>query len=109
MEIVGNILILIGSFFLFLGSLGIFRMPDVYNRLQAGTKATTLGAMSLILGVGLLDTGFLVKSIALIIFIVLTNPISSSTIARASHKAGVPLTKESVVDVCKDNAVKEEA
>ena len=109
MTVAGNILILIGSFFLFLGSLGIFRMPDVYNRLQAGTKATTLGAMSLILGVGLLNTGFLVKSIALIIFIVLTNPISSSTIARASHKSGEPLTKESVVDVCKDNAVKEEA
>lgn len=109
MAVAGNILILIGSIFLFLGSLGIFRMPDVYNRLQAGTKATTLGAMSLILGVGFLDGSFIVKSIALIIFIVLTNPISSSTIARASHKSGVPLTKKSVVDVCKDNVKKKEA
>ncbi len=108
MTIVGNILVLIGSFFLFLGSLGIFRMPDVYNRLQAGTKATTLGAMSLILGVGFLDSGFLIKSIAIILFIVLTNPISSSTIARASHKSGVPLTSESVVDVCQDDIKKEE-
>ncbi len=109
MVIVGNILVLTGSFFLFLGALGIFRMPDVYNRLQAGTKATTLGAMSLILGIGFMNSEFLVKSIALIIFIVLTNPISSSTIARASHKSGVPLVKESVVDVCKDNVKKEEA
>ena len=107
MSIAGNILILIGSFFLFLGSLGIFRMPDVYNRLQAGTKATTLGAMSLILGIGFLDYGFLVKSIAIILFIVLTNPISSSTIARASHKSGVPLVDKSVIDVCKDNVKKE--
>ncbi len=109
MVVVGKILVLIGSIFLFLGSLGIFRMPDVYNRLQAGTKATTLGALSLILGVGFMNGSFLVKSIVLIIFIVLTNPISSSTIARASHKAGIPLVKESVVDVCKDNVRKEEA
>ncbi len=109
MAVAGDILILIGSFFLFLGSLGIFRMPDVYNRLQAGTKATTLGAMSLILGVGFLGSGFLIKSIVIVIFIVLTNPISSSTIARASHKSGVPLVARSVVDVCKDNVNKEEA
>lgn len=108
MIIAGDILILIGSLFLLLGSLGIFRMPDVYNRLQAGTKATTLGAMSLILGVGFLHEGFLLKSIALVIFIVLTNPISSSTIARASHKAGVPLTDKSVVDQCPDAIKKEE-
>ena len=108
MTIAGNILILVGSLFLFLGSLGIFRMPDVYNRLQAGTKATTLGAMSLILGIGFLDNDFLVKSIVLIIFIVLTNPISSSTIARASHNSGVPLDAKSVIDVCRDDIKKEE-
>ena len=84
-------------------------MPDVYNRLQAGTKATTLGVMSLSLGIGFLDNDFLVKSIVLILFIVLTNPISSSTIARASHKSGVPLVDKSVIDVCRDDIKKEEA
>ena len=29
-------------------------MPDVYNRIQAGTKAVTLGAMCFLLGVGFL-------------------------------------------------------
>jgi multicomponent Na+:H+ antiporter subunit G len=48
----GLVMLLVGSVFLFLGALGIYRMPDLYNRLQAGTKATTLGAMSTILGVG---------------------------------------------------------
>ena len=51
--IIGGALILIGGAFLLLGGLGIYRMPDVYNRLQAGTKATTLGGMSLILGVAI--------------------------------------------------------
>jgi len=89
-EIIGAILILIGSIFLFLGGLGIFRMPDVYNRLQAGTKATTLGAMSVILGVGFmkLDMGWtwMVKLIIIIIFIAYSNPISSHALARAMYR-----------------------
>ena len=89
-EIIGGILLLIGSIFLFLGGLGIFRMPDVYNRLQAGTKATTLGGMSLILGVGFLmvETNWvwMVKAIIIVIFIAFSNPISSHALARAMYK-----------------------
>ncbi|MCK5169585.1 MAG: monovalent cation/H(+) antiporter subunit G, partial [Bacteroidales bacterium] len=40
-EIIGAILVLSGSVFLFLGALGLVRMPDLYNRIQAGTKAST--------------------------------------------------------------------
>ena len=54
LEYIGMAFILIGGIFLFLGALGILRMPDLYTRLQAGTKASTLGAMSTILGVGFL-------------------------------------------------------
>ncbi len=89
-EIIGGILLLIGSIFLFLGGLGIFRMPDVYNRLQAGTKATTLGGMSLILGVGfmMVETNWvwMVKAIIIVIFIAFSNPISSHALARAMYK-----------------------
>ncbi len=88
MEIIGGILILIGSIFLFLGALGIYRMPDIYNRLQAGTKATTLGAMSLILGVGFLETSWMMKALILIIFIAYSNPLSSHALARAMYKRG---------------------
>lgn len=89
-EIIGGALLLIGSIFLFLGGLGIFRMPDVYNRLQAGTKATTLGGMSLILGVGFLmvETSWMwmVKAVIIVIFIAFSNPISSHALARAMYK-----------------------
>ena len=94
LEIIGGILLLTGSIFLFLGGLGIFRMPDVYNRLQAGTKATTLGGMSLILGVGFLETSWILKSLIIIIFIAYSNPISSHALARAMYKRGhLPLIK----------------
>ena len=41
MIIAGNILMVIGGVFLLLGGFGVLRMPDVFNRIQAGTKATT--------------------------------------------------------------------
>ena len=94
MEIIGSVLILLGSVFLFLGSLGILRMPDIYTRLQAGTKATTLGAMSLILGVGFLEPSWFLKILIIIIFIAYSNPISSHALARAMYKRNkLPLIK----------------
>ena len=88
MIIAGNILMIIGGVFLMLGGFGVFRMPDVFNRIQAGTKATTLGAFSLLLGVGLHQPEWLVKIILIIIFIAVTNPVGSSVLARAAYKKG---------------------
>jgi len=98
MTIVGDIFVLLGSLFLVLGSLGLIRMPDVYNRLQTGTKGTTLGAMSVLLGSAFLAPSLATKAVLLIVFIALANPISSSTIARSAYKAGVPLAEGSVRD-----------
>jgi len=105
MVLLGEILILIGSLFLTLGGLGLIRMPDVYNRLQAGTKATTLGAMSVILGSAFLAPDMMTKALLLIVFIAMANPVSSSTIGRSAYKAGVPLAAGSV----RDDWKKEEA
>ena len=68
-EIIGAVVTLIGSIFLFLGALGLVRMPDVYNRIQAGTKATTLGAMLSLLGVGIMHLDWYGKILVLIIFV----------------------------------------
>lgn len=89
MIIASYIFMVIGGLFLAFGGFGVFRMPDVYNRIQAGTKATTLGAFSLSLGVGLSNPGWLVKILLIIVFIALTNPVGSSTLARAAFKSGV--------------------
>jgi len=91
MIVLGRVLILLGSAFLFLGGLGVLRMPDVYNRLQAGTKATTLGAMTVIIGSALIAPAIATKAVLLVIFIALSNPISSSTVARSAYRAGIPL------------------
>ena len=91
MNLLGDLFTIIGALFCFLGALGLLRMPDVYNRIQAGTKAVTLGSLSLLTGVGLHHPDWWAKLLVVALFILLTNPIGSSTLARAFHNAGVPL------------------
>ncbi len=88
MRVAGDILILIGALFMFLGSLGLLRMPDVYNRIQAGTKAVTLGSLAILLGVALIEPAWSVKLLLIALFILLTSPVGSSTIARAALLTG---------------------
>ncbi|MCK5716171.1 MAG: Na+/H+ antiporter subunit G [Thiomargarita sp.] len=93
--LIGNIFILIGALFLFLGALGLVRMPDVYNRIQAGTKAVTLGSLALLFGMSFLHPDWIPKLVLIALFILLTSPVGSSTIARAAYLTGLqPFTKE---------------
>ena len=98
---IGYGLLAIGAFFMLVSSLGLIRMPDFYNRMQAATKASTLGSMSIIMGVGFLHPDCLFKCFLMTAFILITNPLSSSVLARASYRAGVPMCGESVLDQCK--------
>lgn len=100
-QYVGYALLVIGCFFMVVSALGILRMPDLYNRLQAGTKASTLGAMCTIMGVGFLQPDWLVKCFLLTLFILMTNPLSSSVLARGSLRAGVK-PSSLVIDDCKE-------
>ena len=98
MQYLGTVITAIGTIFLFLGGLGVFRFPDVYNRLQAGTKCTTLGAFLTIIGVGITQPDWLPKALVIALFILITNPISNHALGRASRKSGVSLCDRSVVD-----------
>jgi len=98
MEIVGIIITGIGVLFLMLGNFGVFRLPDVYNRIQAGTKCTTFGTFFTIIGVGIMQPDWFWKCLLIAVFVLVTNPISSHAIARASKKIGVELCERSVVD-----------
>ena len=95
---IGSVICLLGSVFLFLGALGLLRMPDVYNRMQAGTKSTTLGTLLTLVGIGLAEPAWLVKLLVLVMFVLLTNPISSNVLLRAAHDKGIKLTDKTVRD-----------
>jgi multicomponent Na+:H+ antiporter subunit G len=104
MQVIGTIITGIGTLFLFLGSLGVLRLPDVYNRLQAGTKCTTLGAFLTIVGIGIMQPDWLPKTLVIALFILITNPISNHALGRASRKSGVSLCDRSVVDKAEEFA-----
>jgi len=101
-QIIGYIVMGVGVTFLFLGALGVIRFPDVYNRLQAGTKCTTLGAFLSIISTGIIEPAWFLKCLIIALFVLFTNPISAHALARASYKSGVKLWDKSVVDKCKE-------
>ena len=99
-DIIGLIFITLGLTFDVFGCLGLVRLPDVYNRLQAATKCVTLGTCSILFGTFLI-VGFTaagIKALLCIIFLILTSPVAAHAIARGAHRAGVKLWEGSVVD-----------
>lgn len=101
-ETIGWVLISIGVTFDVLGCLGLVRLPDVYNRLQAATKCVTLGTCLILIGVAVAaGTGALpmaIKSILCAGFILLTSPVGAHALARGAYRSGVKLCDQSVVD-----------
>src|SRR5262245_44280831 len=101
-ELIGSIQILLGAMFLFSAGLGMLRMPDVYTRIQAGTKSSTLGNMLVLVGLAFYHPDWSLKLIIIVYFVLLTNPISSHALARAAHAIRTPLTRATVSDALGD-------
>jgi multicomponent Na+:H+ antiporter subunit G len=86
-------MILIGSFFVFVAAVGILRMPDVYVRMHAATKAGTLGSGLLLLAVAVQaqDSEVVLRAVAAVLFLIATTPVAAHLLGRASYISGVPL------------------
>jgi multicomponent Na+:H+ antiporter subunit G len=99
-ETIGLILIVIGVLFDLLGCVGLVRLPDVYNRIQASTKCVVLGTTLSLLGamVWLGTAAVIIKGLVCILFVLITSATAAHALARAAHRSGVPLATESVVD-----------
>ena len=94
------IFMLLGAFFMFISGLGIIRLPDLYMRVSAATKASTLGAgfslLSLAVHFDSFDIAML--SVATIGFLVMTAPIAAHLISQAAYHVGVELWEHTIVD-----------
>lgn len=84
-ELIGSIVILVGAVFLFSAGLGMLRMPDAFTRIQAGTKAATLGNTLVLVGIAFYHPGWSLKLLIVVYFVLMTNPISSHALARAAN------------------------
>lgn len=109
-ETIGFILIIGGLFFNCAGCLGLVRLPDVYNRLQAATKCVTLGTCFILLGVVFYNgiNSISIKALLCIWFIFITSPTAAHAVARASHRAGFKLWEGSVCDKYLEDRKKQE-
>jgi multicomponent Na+:H+ antiporter subunit G len=107
-ELIGSLLILLGAIFLFSAGLGMVRMPDTFTRIQAGTKASTLGNMLVLVGIAFYHPGWTLKLVILIYFVLMTNPISSHALARAAHAIGIPMTPRTGRDALREARQPEE-
>ena len=85
-------LLLVGGAFVFIGGLGVLRLPDLYTRLHAAGLTDTLGTLGVLLGI-MLQAGLSLSALklaAILLFLMLTSPTASYAIANAALLAGVP-------------------
>ena len=89
-ETIAALLILLGSAFVLISALGLLRMPDLFMRMHAATKAGTLG-VGLMLGALAVSSGsfgVVVEALAVIVFLLLTAPVAAHLLGRAGYLSG---------------------
>ena len=95
-EVIGIVFVTIGVLFNLFGCIGLHRLPDVYNRLQAAAKCATVGTCGTLFGVFLFNgfnaTG--VKALLAISFVLLTAPTAAQALSRAAYKSGIKAWKK---------------
>jgi multicomponent Na+:H+ antiporter subunit G len=84
------VLLLIGAFFVLAAAIGIVRLPDLYTRMHAASKAGTVGSGLLLLAAGLYsgEPAVFARALAGFFFFILTVPVSAHLLAKASHITG---------------------
>ena len=102
-EIITAAALVIGAAFVFIAALGAVRFPDVYTRIHAVSKATTLGLGCMLIGVAVSypDLGVIAKIVAVLLFVFFTTPIATHMIVRAAYLTGVKQWKGTVADEMK--------
>ncbi|HVR29058.1 MAG TPA: monovalent cation/H(+) antiporter subunit G [Thermoanaerobaculia bacterium] len=94
------ILLVVGAVFMLLAAVGVIRFPDLFTRMHAATKVSTLGASSMLLAVAVHfgSLGVAVQALLVVLFFFLTAPVAAHMIGRAAYFVGVPLWQGSVRD-----------
>ena len=104
-DILGIVSVCIGLLFNLIGCIGLVRLPDIYNRLQAATKCVTLGTCMILIGAMFLYqcTPCVIKGLICMVFILITSPTAAHALARGAHAAGVKLWDKSIVDTYEED------
>lgn len=86
----GSAVLLLGAVFTLLAAIGVLRLPDLYMRMHAASKAGAVGGGLILLAVALVcfDAAVALRAIIGVAFLLLTTPVSAHLLARASHRSG---------------------
>jgi multicomponent Na+:H+ antiporter subunit G len=110
-ETIGLVVMAVGVVFDLFGCIGLVRLPDIYNRLQAATKCVTLGTCMILIGLtlimGLHPAG--IRALLCTVFILFTSPVAAHALSRAAYKAGIKLWEKSVADAYAGATAKHES
>jgi multicomponent Na+:H+ antiporter subunit G len=100
MDWIIGLVLLAGAFFAFLAAVGILRLPDFFSRMQASTKAQTLGLMGILtaLAFHFQDLSVTTRAVLVLMFVFITSPIAAHMIARAAYLLKVPMSEKTTVD-----------
>ena len=92
--------LLLGSCLGLLAAIGVLRFPDTFSRMQASSKASTLGLACLLVGTGIQrpEVSVIVRLASIAAFIMLTAPLTAHVIARVALHRGTPLCKETILN-----------
>ena len=103
-DFISALIVLIGAAFTLIAGIGLFRLPDVYLRMHAATKAGTLGAglMLLALALDAQQLEVAARAIAAILFLLFTAPIAAHLLGRAGYLSGSPLWTKTRFDELSD-------
>jgi multicomponent Na+:H+ antiporter subunit G len=96
-ELAGVFFIIIGVPFFISGTIGLLRLPDIYTRLHALTKADNVGLGFIILGLAIQATSWLgvVKLFLIWFLVLLASATSCHLVADAALRRNIkPWTKE---------------
>lgn len=79
--------LLAGSLFMFIGGVGLIRLPDLFTRLHAPTKSSTLGLGSFLIAMMIYSVkqgDFSFSAVLITLFAFLTAPVSANLMAQAA-------------------------
>ncbi|MBB4303794.1 multicomponent Na+:H+ antiporter subunit G [Rhodobium orientis] len=95
-----GLILLTGSFFAFVASIGLLRLRDIYMRMHAASKAGTLGSGLMMVGLAVYaaEIDVISRALAGVVFFLLTTPVSTHLLARAAYLVGHKPAEETRID-----------
>jgi len=99
-DYLAGVLIIVGALFALVASVGLLRLPDLYTRMHAASKAGTVGSclMLIALAVHIGEPATALRALAGVVFFLLTAPISAHLLAKAAYSAGYRMWQGAVSD-----------